>query len=148
MGDGLRSVRSAKYETPIYNKTNKTKYLIGSVHCTARACGSLPREQTERLVWNRSINISGGKNHNMSVDEFVELVNRDTEATCSGFQTKDSILTHSREFLHLINATKHFDTIWEVRKRKGFHKEPSYLEDVKKVSVEFLQVKALLKVEN
>nr|XP_022298075.1 uncharacterized protein LOC111107257 isoform X3 [Crassostrea virginica] len=147
MGDGLRSVRSAKYETPIYNKTNKTKYLIGSVHLTALACGSLPREQTERLVWNRSINISGGKNHNMALDEFVELVNRDTKATCSGYQTKDSILTHSREFPHLINATKHFDKICEVRKRKGFHKEPSYLEDVKKVSAELLQIKALQQIE-
>lgn len=99
MGDGLRSVRSAKYKTPIYSKTNKMKYLTGSVHLTALVCGSLPMEQTERLVWNRSINISGGKNRNMALDEFVELVNRDTKATCSGFQTKDSILTHSREYL-------------------------------------------------
>lgn len=75
------------------------KYLTGSVHLTALVCGSLPMEQTERLVWNRSINISGGKNRNMALDEFVELVNRDTKATCSGFQTKDSILTHSREYL-------------------------------------------------
>lgn len=147
MGDGLRSVRSAKYETPIYNKTNKTKYLIGSVHLTALACGSLPVEQTERLVWNRSINISGGKNRNMALDEFVELVNRDTKATCSGFQTKESILSHSREFPHLINASKHFDTICDVRKRKGFHKEPSYLEDVKKVTTELLHVKALQQIE-
>ena len=28
MGDGHRSVRSAKYETPIYHRTNKIKYLI------------------------------------------------------------------------------------------------------------------------
>ena len=76
----------------------------------------------------------------MALDEFVELVNRDTKATCSGFQPKDSIFTHSREFPHLSNATKHFDTICEVRKRKGFHKEPSHLEDVKKVSEELLQV--------
>jgi hypothetical protein len=30
--DGRRSIRSAKYETPIYNKNNTLKYLIGSVH--------------------------------------------------------------------------------------------------------------------
>lgn len=27
MADGRRSVRSAKYEAPIYNKTNKLKYI-------------------------------------------------------------------------------------------------------------------------
>lgn len=32
IADGHRSVRSAKYELPIYVKTNKTKYAIGSIH--------------------------------------------------------------------------------------------------------------------
>jgi hypothetical protein len=40
MADRRRSVRSAKYEVPIYNKTNKLKYLIGSVHLTALVSGS------------------------------------------------------------------------------------------------------------
>ena len=87
MADGRRSVRSSKYETPIYNKTNKLKYLIGSVHLTALVSGTLPPNQTERLVWNRFINLSGGKNNNMAIDEYVELVNRDTKNTCSGYQT-------------------------------------------------------------
>ena len=41
MGDGERSVRSAKYELPLYNKTNKIKYAIGSVHLTALTSGIL-----------------------------------------------------------------------------------------------------------
>lgn len=40
MVDGERSVRSAKYELPLYNKTNKVKYLIGSVHLTALKAGA------------------------------------------------------------------------------------------------------------
>lgn len=35
MADGNRSVRSAKYELPVYNLTNKTKYAIGSIHLIA-----------------------------------------------------------------------------------------------------------------
>ena len=89
MADGNRSVRSAKYETPLYNKTQKTKYLIGSIHLTSLVSGTLPSQQTERLIANRFINLSGGKNSNMALDEYVELVNRDTKNFCSGYQTKE-----------------------------------------------------------
>lgn len=41
MGDGARSIRSAKYETLLYNKTGKTKYLIGSIHLTSLTSGTL-----------------------------------------------------------------------------------------------------------
>ncbi|XP_056013603.1 uncharacterized protein LOC125669312 isoform X1 [Ostrea edulis] len=142
MGDGMRSVRSAKYEAPIYNKTNKLKYLIGSVHLTALVSGTLPNNQSERLIWNRFINISGGKMNNMAIDEYVELVNRETKNTCSGYQTKESIVSHSREFPHLIDATKHVDAICDVHKRKGFHKKPSYVGDVKKVASELIRMNA------
>ncbi|WAR03956.1 LOW QUALITY PROTEIN: hypothetical protein MAR_010514 [Mya arenaria] len=111
MGDGYRVVRSAKFETPIYNRTNKVKYLIGS-----------------------------GKNNNLSLDEFVEILNRDTKNATHGFQTKDSIVQHSKEFPHLVHAVKHFDAI---KKRKGFHKLPSYKEDVKKVLIDLLSINGL-----
>ncbi|XP_033759941.1 uncharacterized protein LOC117342076 [Pecten maximus] len=143
MGDGKRAVRSAKYETPIYNLTNKTKYLIGSVHLTGLVSGTLPKQQSERLIANRCINITGGKNNNIALDEYVELLNRETKDTCSGFQTKESIIAHSKEFPHLIDAVKHFDSICEIRQRKGFHKLPSYKNDVKKVVNDLLEIKAL-----
>jgi hypothetical protein len=142
MADGPRSVRSAKFETPIYNKTNKTKYFIGSVHLTGLVSGTLSHEQTERLIANRCVNLIGGKNHNCALDEYVELLNRDTKNTCTGFQTKESIIAHSKEFPHLIDAVKHFDIMCQVRKRKGFHKLPSYKLDVKKVAADLLDIDA------
>ncbi|XP_053390807.1 uncharacterized protein LOC128553655 [Mercenaria mercenaria] len=142
MGDGYRVVRSAKYETPIYNKTHKIKYFIGSVHLTAMVSGTLPVHQTKRLIANRFINISGGKNSNISLDEYVEILNRDTKNTCSGFQTKESIIKHSKEFPHLINAVKHVDDICNIRGRKGYHTLPSYRDDVKRVVADLLSVDA------
>ena len=132
MADGHRSVRSAKYETPLYNKTNKVKYLIGSVHLTGM-CMSLPFCLGKSLIANRCINISGGKNNNLALDEYVEILNRDTKDTCSGHQTKESIINHSKEYPHLIDAVKHVDHICSVASRKGFHKVPSYKADVAKV---------------
>lgn len=61
MGDGQRVVRSAKYELPIYNRTNKIKYLIGSIHLTALTSGILPPDMSERLVANRFVNLQGKK---------------------------------------------------------------------------------------
>lgn len=142
MGDGHRVVRSAKYEIPIYHKTNKIKYLIGSVHLTGMVAGTLPVHQTERLIANRFINISGGKNNNISLDEYVEILNRDTKNTCSGFQTKESIIQHSKEFPHLINAVKHVDDMFDCKGRKGFHKLPSYEADVKKVVADLFAIDA------
>ncbi|XP_021342789.1 uncharacterized protein LOC110443113 [Mizuhopecten yessoensis] len=138
MADGERSVRSAKYELPIYNITNKTKYAIGSIHLislTESTC-ILNKDQKDRLTANRFINLQGGKNNNMALDEYVELLNRESKDMLSGFQTKESILAHSKEFPHIINYVQHYDDFCAVSKRKGFHHLPSYSEDVRKVAVE------------
>ena len=142
MADGIRSVKSAKYELPIYNKTGKIKYAIGSIHLIAMTEGLLNKEQNDRLTANRFINLQGGKNNNLALDEYVELLNRDSKYACSGFQTKESIVAHSKEFPHIINCTKHFDMICDVTERKGFHTVPSYLEDVKKVFNELNEINA------
>lgn len=78
MADGERSVRSAIFEMPFYNKTNKVKYLIGSIHLTALTSGILTDEQQQRLVSNRVVNIQGGKNNNIALDEYLEMLNRDS----------------------------------------------------------------------
>lgn len=143
MADGNRSVRSAKYELPVYNLTNKTKYAIGSIHLIALTEGILSDEQRVRLTANRFINLQGGVNNNMALDEYVELLNRDSKIACSDFQTKESILYHSKEFPMVVNFVKHHDSICNVTQRKGFHHLPSYLEDVKKVAVELAEMKAI-----
>lgn len=143
MGDGPRSVRSAKYETPLYNKTGKTKYLIGSIHLTSLTSGTLSNDQTERLVHNRFINVSGGKNRNMALDEYVEILNREIKNASTGFQTQESIIKHSKDFPFLINNIQHFDDICNIRGKKGFHHMPSYQEDVKIVTNELISLNAL-----
>lgn len=143
MGDGERSVRSAKYELPIYNRTNKVKYCIGSIHLTSLSSGLLPKEQTERFVANRFINLQGGRNNNIALDEFIEMLNRDSKIACSGYKTKESIIRHSKEYPHLTNSIRHFDSLCAVRKSKGFHHLPSFKEDVAKVAKDLIEIDAL-----
>lgn len=143
MGDGERVVRSAKYELPIYNLTNKTKYLIGSVHLTSLTSGLLPADQSERLISNRFVNLQGGSNNNISLDEYLEMLNRDTKVTCSAHQTKESILQHSKEYPHLVNFVHHFDNITHLKGKKGFHHIPTYQADVQKITKDLMQENVL-----
>ena len=65
MADGNRSVRSAKYETPLYNKTQKTKYLIG---LQAQTLAAIPSIKKQEIV----INIINHKGNDMMLcDSFV-----------------------------------------------------------------------------
>lgn len=67
MGDGRRCIRSAKYELPIYHKTNKIKYTICFIHTTALSSGLFNPDQEERFIANRYLNIQGGKNYNIAL---------------------------------------------------------------------------------
>lgn len=142
MADGRRSVRSAKYELPIFNTTNKLKYVIGCIHLTALSEETLSPEQRDRLILNRTVNLQGGKNNNLALDEYVEMLNRDSKDIVTGHQTKESIIAHSKQYPHLINYIKHFDIISEIRQRKGFHKLPQYKADVMKVAKELIEIRA------
>ena len=147
MADGHRSVRSAKYELPLYVKTNKVKYAIGSIHLVSLTEGVLDEDLKERLIANRSVNLQGGKNNNMALDEYVELLNRESKIACSGYQTKESILRHSKEFPHIVNYVKHFDVFCGVTNKKGFHNLPSYEQDVQRIVTELQDINAFTFVE-
>jgi hypothetical protein len=143
MGDGERCVRSAKYELPIYNKTNKIKYEIGSIQLTALAEEILPADQKERFKGNRFVNVQGGKNSNIALDEYLEMLNRDSKLSCTGYKTKKSIINHSREYPLLTKAVKHVEQISNIRKSKGFHHVPEYKNDVRKILKDLQQLNVL-----
>ncbi|CAC5414675.1 unnamed protein product [Mytilus coruscus] len=105
--------------------------------------GVLPPDQSERLIANRFVNLQGGTNNNISLDEYLEMLNRDTKVTCSGHQTKKSILKHSKEYPHLVNFASHFDNITNLTGKKGFHHLPSYQADVQTIAKDLLQENVL-----
>lgn len=146
MGDGERSVRSTKYELPIYNRTRKVKYVIGSIHLSALTSGVLEEEQCERLVANRFVNVQGGRNNNIALDEYLEILNRESKIACSGHQTKKSIIEHSKEYPHLVGFVQHLESISDMNPRKGFHHLPNYHDDVKKVALDLVKHNVLCNI--
>lgn len=61
MGERHRSVWSAKYELPLFVKTNTVKNVIGLIHLVSLTEGVLDERLQERLVENRSVNLHGSK---------------------------------------------------------------------------------------
>lgn len=85
MVDGVRSIKLVKYEFFIYNFINKMKYVIGFIYLIVMIEGLFNKELKECLIVNRFINLQGGKNNNMVLDEYVEFLNRDSKIVCFGF---------------------------------------------------------------
>ena len=96
-------------------------------------------EQKEQLIANRFVNLQGGKNNNIALDEYLEMLNRDSKIASRGHQTKESIITHSKDYPLLVNMTKHFEVISNCGTKKGFHHLPSYVNDVQKVTKDLMQ---------
>ena len=78
-------------------------------------------------------------NNNIALDEYLEMVNRDSKVVCTRNQMKERIILHSKVYPHLVNFVKHFDEIANIRQKKGFHHLPSYQSDVKKVLQDLMQ---------
>ena len=112
-----------------------------SVHLTAltSSTGILSEEQRQRLVANRFVNVQGGQKNNIALDEYLEMVNRDSKVVCTRNQMKERIILHSKVYPHIVNFVKHFDEIANIRQKKGFHHLPSYQSDVKKVLQDLMQ---------
>lgn len=148
MGVGGRCIRSAKYELPVYHQKNIIKYTICSIHRTALFSGLLIPDQEKCLIANRFVNIRCGKNIYIAIDEYIEMLNRDTKASCTGHKTKDTILKYAKEYPLLVEFKKQFEKAGDLVQRKGFHHLPSYATDVEKMVKNLLEKHVLQKVEN
>ena len=52
------------------------------------------------------MNVQRSANNNIALDEYLEMLNRDSKIACRGHQTKESILKHSKEYPLLVEMTE------------------------------------------
>lgn len=57
----------------------------------------------------------------MLLDEYVELLNRDSKIVCLGYKIKDSIFRYLKEFLYFVNFVKYYDIFCGVIIKKGIY---------------------------
>ena len=75
--DGEAMIRHWRYDLPEFFKLGHTKYtilahrLLSNIHSTASD------KIRHDLIWNRTINVSGGPRANMPADQHMEHLNRE-----------------------------------------------------------------------
>lgn len=74
-GDGSRIIRCWKYMTLLFKTYHHTKYAFAGLQLQAHIYAVCSPSEAHRLMWNRTINVSGKKGKNISLDLRLEHLN-------------------------------------------------------------------------
>lgn len=75
-GDGIRQIRHWKYALLVYDLSHKIKYRLESFLLLAGVNAVFTEKQRHQVIWNRFVNLSGGKDKNLDGDYVMELLNK------------------------------------------------------------------------
>ncbi|XP_033738678.1 uncharacterized protein LOC117326153 isoform X3 [Pecten maximus] len=75
-GDGIRQIRHWKYGLLVYDLSHKIKYRLESFLLLAGVNALFTEKQRHQIIWNRFVNLSGGKDKNLDGDYVMELLNK------------------------------------------------------------------------
>lgn len=138
-------MRSTKYKIPIFNKTNKLKYIIKYIQLINinKNPHTLTNQQKKHFITNQTINLQKKKNNNITLNKYIKIINHNNKNIISNHQTKKNIIKHSKQFPHLINYIKNFNIISKIKNQKKFHKLPNYKINISKITKKLLKIKYL-----
>jgi hypothetical protein len=75
-GDGMRILRHWKYAMLLYHQAHKIKYRLEAFLLIAGTLALFSPRQSHQVIWNRFINLSGGRGRNLDGDYVMELLNK------------------------------------------------------------------------
>ncbi|OWF48543.1 Chromatin modification-related protein png2 [Mizuhopecten yessoensis] len=75
-GDGETMIRYWRFDLPYFMEKKHPKYVILAHRLLCATHGWLPEKVREELIWNRTVNYSGGVGRNLPMDLMNELLNR------------------------------------------------------------------------
>ena len=78
-GDGERIIRCWKMSLLIFRAYGHTKYAYATCHLIAAIQATLTPHQAHCLMWNRTVNNTGGNGRNISMDLRLEHLNNFTK---------------------------------------------------------------------
>ncbi|KAL3854926.1 hypothetical protein ACJMK2_014161 [Sinanodonta woodiana] len=97
--DGPRMIRYWKFDLFEFYEKNHPKYLIYGLRLIANIAGATSERLKHALIWERTVNLKGGKIKNIPKDLHCEHLNREyTESSrnAGGQLTTDTINRHSQ----------------------------------------------------
>ena len=75
-GEGPRMISLWKHSLLQYLENNHPKYLIYAVHLLTAVNGGVSKQLQEDILWNHTVNKSGGPGINIAMDLMIELLNK------------------------------------------------------------------------
>ena len=89
-GDGERILRHWRYDFVYFNINRHQNYRLLSFRLIAQVYALLTPRMAARVIHNRTVNAHGGEGHNISLDLFLEFLNKDVK---DDLKRSGSILT-------------------------------------------------------
>ncbi|XP_061165566.1 uncharacterized protein LOC133174462 [Saccostrea echinata] len=102
-GDGNRVIRHWKYAMLLYHTAHKVKYRLEAFLLQAGIMALYTPRIKHQIIWNRFINLSGGKGRNLDGDYVMELLNKYAKS-----RVKLVNQNHSPELVKRIGKTMMF----------------------------------------
>ena len=114
-GDGRRMMNHWKIDLHHFYQGHHWKYLTEGHNLIMDINGGVSERLAHQLVWNRTVNIDGGKGRNISCDlAGVEFVNRDYQEAvkAAGGSLSEDVKTRNRQTAWL---KKTFNSLFDTR---------------------------------
>ena len=80
--DGNKIIRNWRFDMTDFFQYNHTKYFLAGHRLLSDTNGALSNRLAHQLVWNRTVNVRGGPDHNIEMDLQMEFYNRQFKGTC------------------------------------------------------------------
>lgn len=97
--DGMRMIRHWKFDSLDFYEKNHPKYLIYAHRLLTNIAGGTSERLRHQLVWNRTVNIQGGRGKNIPKDLYNEYLNKEYKENsrdAGGQLTDATIARHSQ----------------------------------------------------
>ncbi|CAG2191195.1 unnamed protein product [Mytilus edulis] len=97
-GDGPAMIRFWKLDLVQFHITHHPKYFILAHRLIAGVNGFLPTKLREDIIWNRTVNYTGGRGSNLEMDLVNEFLNKDfiNSLHMTGKMTDETIDRHGK----------------------------------------------------
>ena len=132
-GDGERIVRHWRYDFVHFHVYNHPNYRLLSFRMIAQIFALLTPRMAARVLHNRTVNVHGGVGNNISLDLFLEFLNKDVKADLkrSGPNLTSKLLERIGRSKQVMDELLHFfDREVELFTGIGRHTVPDWSGEV------------------
>lgn len=135
-GDGTRILRIWKVLLLYFHHAGHKNYKLESFHLSSMVNAIASPRIAAQLTWSRTVNVRGGKGHNMPVDLHMEHLNRtskDYVANLGANTGETPIVQCGKSLSGIMAVCQHYDQENSVSPQSVQHTKHSTAQDMKKI---------------